>query len=79
MSRSTRQLAQFQILNFSQQNYNILGAFLLYHLASNRDKQEKLYQELENTLGPTGTITAQNITSLSYLKVGKTTNSLSTN
>ena len=33
------------------------GAFLLYHLASNLEKQEKLYQEICHTIGPTGKLT----------------------
>ncbi len=45
------------------------GAFLLYHLASNKKKQEKLYQELEEVLGPEGRITEANHPSLRYLKV----------
>ena len=45
------------------------GAFLLYHLASNPEKQEMLYQELAEVLGPDGRITADNLAQLKYLKV----------
>ena len=33
------------------------GAFLLYHLASNLEKQERLYEEICHTIGPTGKLT----------------------
>jgi hypothetical protein len=46
-----------------------LASFLLYHLASNMDKQEKLRQELEEVLGPTGRITEASHPNLKYLKV----------
>ena len=46
------------------------GAFLLYHLASNPEKQEKLYQELRDVLGPSGGgITEAKLAKLKYLKV----------
>jgi hypothetical protein len=45
------------------------GAFLLYHLATNTDKQEKLYQELREVLGPEGKITEASYPKLKYLKV----------
>ncbi len=47
------------------------GAFLLYHLATNTDKQEKLYQELRDVLGPQGKITEASYPKLKYLKVEK--------
>ncbi len=46
------------------------GAFLLYHLASNQDKQEKLYRELRDVLGhPGAQITEAKLANLKYLKV----------
>lgn len=45
------------------------GAFLLYHLASNEEKQEKLYRELKDVLGQTGgRITEAKLGQLKYLK-----------
>ena len=43
------------------------ASFLLYHLASNPDKQELLYQEILATIGPTGRITEHAINKMSYL------------
>ena len=43
------------------------AAFLLYHLASNPDKQDLLYQEILATVGPTGRITEHAINKMSYL------------
>jgi hypothetical protein len=44
--------------------------FLLYHLASNVEKQEKLYQEIHDVVGPKGKITEASLAQLKYLKVG---------
>lgn len=45
------------------------AAFLLYHLASNADKQERLYQELTEVLGPAGgQLTEAKLAKLRYLK-----------
>ena len=43
------------------------ASFLLYHLASNPDKQELLYQEILATVGPTGRITEHAINKMSCL------------
>ena len=32
------------------------AAFLLHHLAANPEKQEKLYKEICNVIGPTGKV-----------------------
>lgn len=44
------------------------GLFLLYHLASNPECQEKLHQELTTVLGPAGDITEAGMAQLKYLK-----------
>ena len=48
------------------------GAFLLYHLASNPEKQEKLYQEICNTIGPHGKLTEATLGRMRYLKACQT-------
>ena len=48
------------------------GAFLLYHLASNPEKQEKLYQEICNTIGPHGKLTEAALGRMRYLKACQT-------
>ena len=44
------------------------AAFLLYHLATNPDKQEKLYQEICQTIGPEGHLTEAAINNMTYMK-----------
>ena len=48
------------------------GAFLLYHLASNPDKQEKLYQEICEVIGPHGKMTESALTKMRYMKACQT-------
>ena len=45
----------------------------MYHLACNADKQEKLFQELREVLGPEAKITEANYPKLKYLKVSSST------
>ena len=42
---------------------------LLYHLATNPDKQESLYQEIVSVAGKTGNMTTSNLSQMKYLKV----------
>ena len=44
------------------------ATFLLYHLATNPDKQEKLYQEICQTIGPEGHLTEAAINNMTYMK-----------
>ena len=44
------------------------AAFLLYHLATNPDKQEKLYQEICQTIGPEGHLSEAAINNMTYMK-----------
>ena len=42
--------------------------FLLSELALNPDKQEKLYQEIQDVVGDTKTLTREHLAKMSYLK-----------
>ena len=44
------------------------ATFLLYHLATNPDKQEKLYQEICQTIGPEGHLSEAAINNMTYMK-----------
>ena len=44
------------------------AAFLLYHLATNPEKQETLYQEICQTIGPTGHLTETALAKMRYMK-----------
>jgi len=44
------------------------ATFLLYHLACNPDKQEKLYQEILSVMGSDGTMTESRLAEMKYLK-----------
>ena len=44
------------------------AAFLLYHLATNPDKQENLYQEICDTIGPCGHLTESDLAKMRYMK-----------
>eukprot|EP00092_Neocalanus_flemingeri_P074965 GFUD01092793.1.p1 GENE.GFUD01092793.1~~GFUD01092793.1.p1 ORF type:complete len:516 (-),score=135.05 GFUD01092793.1:110-1531(-) len=44
------------------------AAFLLYHLADNLDKQELLYQEICNSIGPNGKMTESALGKMKYMK-----------
>jgi len=44
------------------------AAFLLYHLATNPDKQEKLYQEILQVIGAQGMMTEEALAEMRYLK-----------
>jgi len=44
------------------------GIFLLYHLAKNPDKQEKLFQEIVKIIGQEGNLTANSLAKMKYLK-----------
>jgi len=46
--------------------------FLLYHLASNPDKQELLYQEICKVIGPHGEMTESELAKMKYLKACQT-------
>lgn len=46
--------------------------FLLYHLATNPEKQEALYKEIVSVTGPQGKITQANLSSMKYLKACQT-------
>ena len=49
----------------------ILGStasFLLYHLATNPDKQEILYKEICDVIGPQGQLTESSLAKLKYMK-----------
>jgi len=48
------------------------GAFLLYHLASNPEKQEKLYNEICDIIGPHGEMTKTNLAKMKYMKACQT-------
>jgi len=48
------------------------ATFLLYHLADNPDKQEKLYQEICDVIGPDGNITEASLAKMKYLKACQT-------
>ena len=48
------------------------AAFLLYHLAANPDKQELLYQEICNTIGPQGAVTETALAKMKYMKACQT-------
>ena len=43
--------------------------WLLYHLATNPDKQERLYKEIVHVIGRDGDMTASNLSKMRYLKV----------
>jgi len=44
------------------------AVFLLYHLAANPEKQEKLYQEIIDTIGEDGGVTESKLVKMQYLK-----------
>eukprot|EP00092_Neocalanus_flemingeri_P107293 GFUD01137705.1.p1 GENE.GFUD01137705.1~~GFUD01137705.1.p1 ORF type:complete len:508 (-),score=128.83 GFUD01137705.1:562-2085(-) len=44
------------------------AAFLLYHLANNPDKQELLYQEICDNIGPDGRMTESALAKMKYMK-----------
>ena len=44
------------------------ATFLLYHLATNPDKQEKLFQEISTVTGKHGNMTQANLVKMKYLK-----------
>jgi len=44
------------------------ATFLLYHLAKNPEKQEKLYQEICETIGKDGSLCAKSLSKMKYLK-----------
>merc|ERR1719500_1778931 len=46
----------------------ISATFLLYHLATNPEKQEKLYQEICDTVGKDGSVSARSLSKMKYLK-----------
>merc|ERR1719186_1561382 len=48
------------------------ATLLLYHLASNQDKQERLYQEICDVLGPNGQMTEAALSKMKYLKACQT-------
>jgi len=48
------------------------GTFLLYHLAENPDKQEKLYQEICDVIGPDGNMTEAALVKMKFLKACQT-------
>ena len=48
------------------------SSFLLYHLASNPDKQELLYQEICRFMGPKGKMTESALAKMKYLKACQT-------
>ena len=48
------------------------AAFLLYHLAANNDKQERLFQEISDTIGPEGTVTEAALNKMKYMKACQT-------
>ena len=44
------------------------ATFLLYHLATNPEQQETLYQEICQTIGPTGQLTETALAKMRYMK-----------
>ena len=48
------------------------GAILLYHLADNPEKQERLYEEICAVIGPSGKMTASALAKMRYLKACQT-------
>ena len=48
------------------------AAFLLYHLAANPEKQEKLYQEICDTIGPHGKLSEAALGRMRFLKACQT-------
>lgn len=48
------------------------AAFLLYHLADNPDKQERLYQEICDIIGPDGKMTESALGKMKYMKACQT-------
>jgi len=48
------------------------ASMLLYHLASNPEKQEKLYQEIIEVIGPNGTMSEEALAKMKYLKACQT-------
>ena len=48
------------------------AAFLIYHLSTNPDKQEKLYEEIVNVIGTDGKMTERALTEMRYLKACQT-------
>ena len=48
------------------------GAFLLYHLAANPEKQEKLYQEICHMIGPHGKLSEAALGRMRFLKACQT-------
>ena len=48
------------------------GAILLYHLADNPEKQERLYEEICSVIGPSGKMTTSSLAKMRYLKACQT-------
>ena len=48
------------------------AAFLLYHLAANPEKQERLYQEICETIGHDGRVTESALGKMKYMKACQT-------
>ena len=48
------------------------AAVLLFHLADNPDKQDILYQEICDTIGPKGKVTESSLGKMRYLKACQT-------
>jgi len=46
----------------------VTGALLLYHLAKNPDKQEILYKEIKEHVGPDGSVSLKALSKLKYLQ-----------
>lgn len=46
--------------------------FLLYHLATNADKQEKLYAEICEVIGPNGAMSEQTLARMKFMKACQT-------
>ena len=44
------------------------ATFLLYHLATNQDRQEILYQEICDTIGPSGDLSVSGLAKMKYMK-----------
>ena len=44
------------------------GVFLLYHLATNPDKQDRLFKEICEVLGPSGNMNEEKLVRMRYLK-----------
>lgn len=67
----TEQEIAYTILNLMTSGVEVIGCAmqtLLFCLATNSEKQEKLYTELEKILGPEFKVTPNNMETLDYLK-----------